>query len=133
MTGVAQTQRPRHVAVERQAEGRRRPMGSVVARLAAAATELERPERTGAAHRIQDSIGGRGTGRQQGLTALPALDFFDEDTGREGLSSGEGVTVGRVFLLAASLEVSRDHASMWPRSHDLGKRLVTAAYTASTP
>ena len=62
-----------------QAERRRRPIGPVVARFAAAATERERPERAGAAHVFLDSIGGRGGVRQGGLTAAPAMAFFEED------------------------------------------------------
>lgn len=73
--GVAQAQRPRHLVVELQAK-RRRPVGSVVARLAADTTELQRMERAGAADVFQDSIGGRGSARQGGLSAKPALAFL---------------------------------------------------------
>lgn len=108
MRGVAQTQRPRHVAVELQAKRPRRPIGPVVARLAADATELQRAERAGAAHVFQNSIGGRGGARQGRLTMEPALAFFVQDALRKLRPAADAVTVGRVFPPAALLGVSRD-------------------------
>ncbi len=97
MRDVAQTQWPGQVTVQLQTQNHRRPIGPVVAWLAAAATELQRVERAGAAHVFQDSIGGRGGACQSGLAAEPALTFFGQDAGREMQPPADAATIGGSF------------------------------------
>lgn len=100
MTGVAQTQRPHHRAIELQAKRRRRTTRSIVAGFVAAPAKLEWSERAGAASMFPKSVDRRRGICKSGLALHPALAFLGREDGlrstadqedrdiRAGLSSG---------------------------------------------
>ena len=102
---MAQTKRPHHLVVELQTKECHRTIRSAVAGFTSAATILRRPERIGATHMLQGSIGKQAGGRKGGIMLDLALTSFGEETGREVQPTRETVTVGPVFLLAAFLDV----------------------------
>ena len=120
MRSMAQTKRPHHHAVELHEKRCRRPTRAVISGFASTATKLDRTERIGAANILQESIGGRTAVRKGGMALEPALAFFGEDTDSEVQPAGEAVTVERIFLLAACLDVPGVGDEGQNRAHQSG-------------
>ena len=107
--GVAQTQRPRHVAGDFNAATANSPWRTLPPlRPDCGGRDGLQPGHGPEAVENQDSIGGRGGARQSGLTTEPALAFFGQDALRKWRPAADAVTVGRGFPTAALLGAPRD-------------------------